>query len=105
MATTANTVQTILQQIAQAVEPLQRELEPGRARGFFLELGIPLTPAQEAAIASPLSAAVGDARDMMQLSGELTVAIDADNTGAIIAKSAGLIQKIVGVIQEITTLK
>ena len=105
MATPANTVQTILQQIAQAIEPLQRELEPGRARGFFLELGIPLTPAQETAIASPLAAAVGDVRDMVQLSGELTVAIDADNTGAIIAKSAGLIQKIVGVIQEITTLK
>jgi len=102
---TANTVQTILQQISQAIEPLQRELEPGRARVVFLELGIPLTLGQESAIAGPLATAVGNARDMMQLSGELGVAIEAENTGAIIAKSAGLIEKIVRLIQSIDPIK
>jgi len=105
MTTTANTVQLVLQQIADAVAPLEHELEPGRALTLFLELGIPLTAAQETAIAAPLSTVVAKVRDMMQLSGELTVAIDADNTGAIIAKSAGLIQNIAGVVQGLTTLK
>jgi hypothetical protein len=104
MSDTANTVQMVLLQIADALSPIEREFAPGRARVAFLELGIPMSPAQESAIAAPLSAAVGDAHDMLQLGAELTAAIDADNTGTIIAKSAGLIEKIVGLIQSIDAL-
>lgn len=101
MSDTGNTVQTVLLQIANAIEPLRSELAPGRARVMFAELGILLTPAQEAAIAAPLAAAVGDGHDMMQLASELIAAIDTDNVGAMVAKSAGLIEKIVGLIQSI----
>lgn len=104
MSDTNNTVQTVLLQIADAIEPIQRELAPGQARLLFLELGIPMSAAQESAIGGPLASAVGDAHDMMQLSAELTTAIEADDTGGIIAKSAGLIQKIVGLIQSINAL-
>lgn len=105
MTTIANTVQTILLQIAQAIEPLERELAPGRARIVFQELGIPMTAAQESAIAGPLANVAGGVRDMMQLNAELSIAVEADQTVTINAKSAGLIQKIVGLIQSIAALK
>ncbi|HSM88044.1 MAG TPA: DUF6603 domain-containing protein [Candidatus Limnocylindrales bacterium] len=101
---TANTIQTVLLQIADAIAPIEREFAPGRAHIAFAELGIPITAAQESAIGAPLSSAIGDAHDMLQLSAELIAAIEADDNGAIIAKSAGLIQKIVGLIQSIDGL-
>lgn len=98
---TANTVQLVLLQIADAISPIERELAPGRAHVTLAQLGIPVTSAQEGGIAAPLSSAVGDAHDMLQLAAELTAAIDADDTGSIIAKSLGLIEKIVGLIGSI----
>jgi hypothetical protein len=99
------TVQTVLLEVGEVIEPLERELAPGRARVTFLELGLELTPAQETAIAAPLASVVGDVRDMLQLSAELTTAIEADDEGTIVAKSAGLIQKLVDAIRSIDALK
>jgi hypothetical protein len=101
---TLNTVQTVLLQIADAISPIERELAPGQAHVAFAELGISITPAQETGIAGPLASAVGDAHDMLQLSGELIAAVEASNDSVMIAKSAGLIQKIVGLIQSIDAL-
>ena len=41
-----NTVQSILLQLANVLEPLQRELAPGRARNTMAELGIVITATQ-----------------------------------------------------------
>jgi Family of unknown function (DUF6603) len=96
---TSNTVQLVLQQVAGALAPIEGELAPGRARRFLAELGIPLTAAQESAVATPLAGAVGDAHDMAQLAAELLAAVDGGNTVAILAKSGGLIEKIAGLIR------
>src|SRR5262245_17894000 len=104
MTDTSSTVQFVLRQIANAFEPIQRELTPGRAHVLLAQLGIPITAAQEGAIAGPLAGPVGNARDMMQLATELTSAIEADNSRAILAKGAGLAEKIGGLIQSIDAL-
>jgi hypothetical protein len=95
---TSKTAQLVLLQIADAIAPVERELEPGRARLFLAQLGIPLTQAQESAVAAPLAASVGNTHDMVQLAAELITAIEGGDAAAILAKSAGLIEKVAGVI-------
>ena len=53
---------------------------------------VPQATAQTSSIATPLAAIAADVPDVLQLSAELTEAIDADDTGAILAKTAGLIE-------------
>jgi hypothetical protein len=100
----AGTVQTVLLQASEVLAPLESELTPGTARTTLLEIGIDLTPAQVTAIAGPLADAVRDVHDMLQLSSELVGAIEADDTLATIAKSAGLIEKIVGALTSVNAL-
>jgi hypothetical protein len=105
MSSDANTIQTILLQIANVLSPLQRELAPGRALGTLAEIGIPISTAQESAIAPTLQTMTANAGNLLQLSGELVVAIDADNIGDIIAKSAGLIEQVASIIQRLDDLQ
>lgn len=101
MSGAANTVQTVLMAMASAFEPIERDFAPGSAVQTFASLGVVLTQAQATSLATPLAAAAGDVHDMLQLAGELATAIDADDDSTIIAKSLGLIQKLVGVITSI----
>ena len=106
MSDDEGTVQLVLRQIAEVLAPLESELAPARARATFKQLGIDLTGAQTSSIATPLAAIAADVHDTLQLSAELTTAIEADDTGAILAKSAGLIEKIIaaaGSIDALTT--
>ena len=105
MSNAAGTVQIILLQIASVFEPLQRELAPDRARATFAELGISITPAQTSALSVPLQTTAGKVRDLLQLSTELTAAIEAENVGDIIAKSVGIIASISGTISGIENIK
>jgi hypothetical protein len=105
MSNAAGTVQIILLQIASVFEPLQREFAPDRARATFAELGISLTPAQTSALAVPLQTTAGKVRDLLQLSSELTAAIEAENVSDIIAKSVGIIASISGTISGIENIK
>lgn len=100
----SGTVQTVLMGIAGAIGPIERDFAPDRARSTFAALGIPLTAAQATSLATPLATAAGDVHDMAQLASELTTAIEADDDSAIIAKSLGLIQKLVGAITSINDL-
>ena len=93
--------QTILLQIADATRAARARARSRARADVPRGAGHSAHRGQESAIAAPLAAAVGDAHDMLQLAAELIAAIEADDTGAIIAKSAGLIQKIVGLIQSI----
>jgi hypothetical protein len=105
MSNGENTIQTILLQVANLLEPLQRELGPGRARITLAEIGIIITGAQESAIAGPLQATAGNIRDMLQLAAELTKAIEAEDVSNIAARSLGLIKKILDAIQSIDGVK
>jgi hypothetical protein len=104
MSDDEGTVQIVLRETSEVLAPLERELAPGRAQATFKELGVDLTAAQTASIATPLAALVADVRDMLQLSAELAAAIEADDTGAILAKSAGLIENIVSAVGSIDAL-
>jgi hypothetical protein len=104
MSDDEGTVQIVLRETAAVLAPLASELAPARARATFKQLGIDLTAAQTSSIATPLAAIAADVRDMLQLSAELTEAIDADDTGAILAKTAGLIEKVVAVVGSIDDL-
>lgn len=101
MSNAAGTVQEILLQIADAMEPVEQALAPGQAQIALLELGIPLNPAQVSAVATPLANTVRNAHDMLQLASELTAAVDAGDDGAMISKGLGLAQKIVGLIESL----
>ena len=104
MSDDEGTVQIVLRETAEVLAPLEAELSPARARATFKQLGIDLTPAQTSSIATPLAAIAADVRDMLQLSAELTTAIEADDAGAIVAKTAGLIEKIVAAVGSIDDL-
>jgi hypothetical protein len=101
MSDTAGTVETILLEAARMLAPLERELAPGRARATFAQLGIPLTGAQEVAISSPLAAAAGDVRDLVQLAAELLAAVEADDMAAVLSKSIAVSEKVAAVVASI----
>jgi len=104
MSDAIGTIENILLQIANALEPLRREFAPERARATFAQLGVSLTAPQAVALSAPLASTAANANDMMQLSAELLDAIDADDTGRILAKAIGLTQKVVGLITGINDL-
>lgn len=104
MTDAQGTVQGLLLQVTRALEPLERELGPGRAVATFAELGIPLTASQEGAIAGPLAAVRSATHDMMQMARELVVAMDADDGAATLAKTAGLIEDLVATIVRVDDL-
>lgn len=106
MADAGGTLQTLLGWVSSALEPLERDMVPGgRARAVFFELGIEVTGAQEAALATPIQALSSGTEDLLQLSGELVSAIEDDNTDEILAKAAGAIENIIKVVQAIVDLK
>jgi hypothetical protein len=98
------TVQVVLRTAADVLSPLERELEPATARTTFAQIGIDMTAAQATSIAVPLASVVANVRDLLRLSAELTTAIEADDTGAILAKSVGTIEKLAGAIAGIDSL-
>lgn len=104
MSDTDGTVQLVLRTAADVLSPLERELDPAVARTTFAQIGIGMTAAQATSIASPLASVVTNVRDLLRLSAELTTAIEADDTGAIVAKSVGTIQKLAGAIAAINSL-
>jgi hypothetical protein len=105
MSNAAGTIQTILLQLAGVLEPLERELAPGRARETLAELGVVLTAGQVNSIAGPLQTIVGNTRDLLQLASELTAAIEAENVGQVVSKSLGLVENAVSTIESFDDLK
>jgi hypothetical protein len=98
------TVQLVLRTAADVLSPLERELEPAAARTTFAQIGIDLTVAQATSLAAPLASIVANVRDLLRLSAEITTALEADDTGAAVAKSIGTIEKLAGTIAGIDAL-
>ncbi|HEX9619412.1 MAG TPA: hypothetical protein VF989_04720, partial [Polyangiaceae bacterium] len=106
MADAGGTLQTLLGWVSDAIEPLERDMVPGgRARAVFFQLGIEVSAAQEAALATPIQALSSGTRDLLQLSRELVSAIEADNTDEIFAKVAGVIENVIKIVEAIVALK
>lgn len=73
-------------ELAKLLEPLQHELVPPRVKGFFAQLGIPLTDAQAAALAGPLSSTVTATEQLVALVPEIIDALEAEDWGTVVGK-------------------
>jgi hypothetical protein len=104
MTDTDGTIQAALLAVSRILEPLQRELSPGRAQPFFSAIGIDISSTQENAISAPLASTIGTARDMLQLASDLVTAIEGGDPVQVISKSSGLVQKIGAAIQSIDAI-
>src|SRR6266851_2261153 len=105
MSSVAGTLESIAIELSKLLQPLQSELRtPGQAKVFLAQLGFTLTDAQTAGIAAPLSAAARDAGDLVTTITALIAAIDASDDAKAAAKSIEAIQKIAGLISDISTL-
>jgi hypothetical protein len=105
MSSVAGTLENIAIEFSKLVQPLQTELStPGQARVFLAQMGFTLTDAQTTGIAAPLSAAARDAEGLVTTIEALLAAINASDDGALAAKSIEAIQKIAGLIGDISTL-
>lgn len=105
MPNEVNTLQRALLQIANVLEPLERELNSTRAVQTFAELGITLNGRQVSSLASPMQALVASSKTVLQKAGDLVQAIEAENIGQIISISAELISQIITAIQKIDQLQ
>jgi hypothetical protein len=105
MSNEVNTLQRVLQQIANVLEPLERELNSTRAVKTFAELGITLNSGQVSSLASPMQALVAGSKTVLQKAGALAQAIEAENVGQIISLSTELINQIITAIQKIDQLQ
>jgi hypothetical protein len=104
MADTTGTIETVALALSRLLAPLGEELAPGNARGFFAEIGIPLTSAQEASLSGPLSSTVGLTTDLTSLTSDLVAAIQGNNTPAILQKGLALAARSAQIIQGFVSL-
>ena len=100
-----STLAQIGRALALATEPLTSRLEGGHARRFFNMLGVdvPLTvftPALENAFASTASAAAV----LQEVLPELIAAVEAENTGEIIAKSVEIVEQVRAIVVAVETI-
>lgn len=99
------TLQRVLLQISDLLSPLGQIFEPARAVGTFAELGMTLTPAQATSLAAPVQALTAAVAEMLDETAALVTAIEAEDTGQIIAKAGALISRLVTAIETIDKLQ
>ncbi|MDE2389463.1 MAG: hypothetical protein KGN35_10370, partial [Betaproteobacteria bacterium] len=77
MSNEVDTLQRVLLQISNVLEPLERELNSTRAVQTFAELGITINSSQVSALASPMQALIASSKTVLQKAGDLAEAIEA----------------------------
>ncbi len=97
MSNAAGTLETIALELSRVLQPLEEELQPGRARILLAHLGITISVSQEASIASSLNTTASKITPLIQKTQELITAIASENNAEIFSKSTALI----GIIKEI----
>src|SRR5690349_13806500 len=98
MPNQAGTIEQLILAIGRALAPLQQKLEPANVLSFFAELGgVQFPPALVAqpAFSQALSNASAAAGSLATITTDLATAITADNTGAIVAKGAELVSRVI----------
>jgi hypothetical protein len=78
------TLDGLLNELGKVMAPLQTELHPSNAPGFFAELGIPLTGAQAVQIATPLAAVQDSLTHLLDIGTQLAAAVETDDDARII---------------------
>ncbi|MBX9636444.1 MAG: hypothetical protein K2Q45_02705 [Nitrosomonas sp.] len=105
MSNEVDTLQRVLLQISNVLEPLERELNSMRAVQTFAELGITLNSGQVSSLASPMQALVASSKTVLQKAGDLVEAIEAENIEQIVSISVELISQVITAIQKIDQLQ
>lgn len=87
MSEQTDTLASVAIELGKLLEPLRTELVAPRTKGFFAEMGIPLTDAQATALAGPLTTIVDDTEALLTLIPEIITAADDEEWGTVVQKA------------------
>ncbi|MEJ1961104.1 MAG: DUF6603 domain-containing protein [Gammaproteobacteria bacterium] len=105
MSNAAGTIESVAIQLSKLLQPLESQLTtPAGAKALFAQMGFVLSDAQVAGVAAPLTTLAGNTTDLGKISAALVTAIEAEDYGALTAKGIEAIQRIVQVINALSTL-
>lgn len=96
MTTQPGTLETLAQELALALQPLEQRLAAGQAQGFLAELGLglPASLAGEAQFAAAIASTVTSVAGLAPLIAQLVGAVAADNEAQIVAVGIQLLDQI-----------
>ena len=104
MTTANDTLARVAIELAKILEPLRTELVAPRTKGFFAQLGVPLTDAQATALGAPLGTIDTRAGELLQLIPEIITATDAEDWGTVATKGLQATVKVAEVIVALDAL-
>lgn len=98
------TLERLLGEVGKVLSPLESGLSESNAPAFFASLGIAMTPAQASALASSFTSVRNGVGVFVELLNELTAAIEADDTGAILEKAIRAVVEVAKVIDGFSSI-
>lgn len=105
MSGTAGTIESVAIEISKLLRPLETQLStPAGARAFFAQMGFTLSDAQVGTVAAPFATLTGNTGDLVKITTAIIQAIEAEDYGTLTAKGIEAIQRIVQVVDAISTL-
>jgi hypothetical protein len=105
MSGTAGTIESVAIEIATLLRPLETQLSTtAGARAFFAQMGFVLSDAQVGTVAAPFATLAGNTGDLVKITTAIIKAIENEDYGTLTAKGVEAIQRIVQVIDAISTL-
>lgn len=91
MSQAAGTIEQVALTLSRVLSPLVQELAPGRARLLLAELGIVITPVQEAAIVPALQQLATRVDEILTETAALISAMEEEDFAALTEKSISII--------------
>lgn len=104
MTRATDSVGEIAIELAHLLEPLTNELVPPRTKGFFAQLGVPLTDAQAAALGAPIGTIVTNTETLVGLVPQIIAALVAENYSDALDKGIAATVAVVDVIEALDAL-
>ncbi|HEY7194599.1 MAG TPA: hypothetical protein VH439_12740, partial [Gemmatimonadales bacterium] len=105
MSGTGGTIDSVAIEISKLLRPLETQLSTtAGARAFFAQMGFTLSDAQVGTVAAPFATLAGNTGDLVKITTAIIEAIEAEDYGTLTAKGIEAIQRIVQVVDAISTL-
>jgi hypothetical protein len=99
------TIDAVAIEISKLLRPLESQLSTtAGARAFFAQMGFTLSDAQVSTVAAPFATLAGNTGDLIKITTAIIQAIEAEDYGTLTAKGIEAIQRIVQVVDAISTL-
>lgn len=99
------TIESVAIEISKLLRPLESQLSTtAGARAFFAQMGFSLTEPQMNGIAAPFSTLAGNTGDLIKITTAIIAAVEAEDYGTLTAKGIEAIQRIVQVVDAISSL-